>query len=473
VICTKKFRKFELLVLFLIRATLGISSVSAFSSGNIETPASITKTVARLDKAEDATTLEDLFEDDSVSAKPQKYFKQTSTWRGFSQFELAHAYDDPEHLSKMRLRSELSNLGQLSQHVKWKISGRIDYDAVYDISNFYPRSVREDQRFEFLLRENYLDISKGDWDFRIGRQHIIWGEMVGLFFADVISAKDMREFVLPDFDILRIPQWAVRTEYSKNDFHADLIWIPFATIDKIGRPGAEFYPLVYPPTATFVDEDRSKRNPANSNYGIRLSQLINGWDISAFYYHSLDASPTFYLVGGTSDQPVFQPRHDKIDQIGWTVTKDLGPAVLKGEFVYTNGRQFNVKRLSQLDGLVHQDVIDYALGIDFHLPADVRMNLQFIQRVFLAYDRDIFADKWENGASILLHGKFWRDFEAQTLLIHSLNRSEFMLRPRLTWNFARNWRMAVGGDMFSGPPTGLFGRFANNDRIYTEFRFSF
>jgi hypothetical protein len=178
-------------------------------------------------------------------------------------------------------------------------------------------------------------------------------------------------------------------------------------------------------------------------------------------------------VSGTSDQPVFQPRHDKIDQIGWTVTKDLGPAVLKGEFVYTNGRQFNVKRLSQPDGLVHQDVIDYALGIDFHLPADVRMNLQFIQRIFLAYDRDIFADKWENGASILLHGKFWRDFEAQTLLIHSLNRSEFMLRPRLTWNFARNWRMAVGGDMFSGPPTGLFGRFANNDRVYTEFRFSF
>jgi hypothetical protein len=469
----KKYRKIELAVWFLIGTAF--NSPSALSSGkNISSTPSASNTMVRLDKEGGATTLEDLFEDEVAPGKPQKHFKQTSSWRGFSQFEQAYTYANPDHLSKMRLRSELWNLGQLSRNIKWKISGRIDYDAVYDITNFYPQPVREDQRFEFMLRENYLDISKGDWDFRLGRQHIVWGEMVGLFFADVVSAKDMREFVLQDFDILRIPQWAVRTEYSKNDFHADLVWIPFASIDKIGKPGAEFYPFVYPPTAAFLDEDRSKRNVANSNYGIRLSQIINGWDVSAFYYHSLDASPTFYLVGGTPDRPVFQPRHDKIDQIGWTVTKDLGQAVLKGEFVYTNGRQFNVKRLSQPNGLVPQDVIDYALGVDFHLPAaDVHMNLQFIQRVFLAHNHDIFADQWESGASIFLQRKFLRNLEAQTLLIHSLNRSEYMLRPRINWNFARNWRAAVGADIFDGPSTGLFGRFANNDRVYTELRFSF
>ena len=71
------------------------------------------------------------------------------------------------------------------------------------------------------MRETYLDVSAGDWDFRLGRQQIVWGEMVGLFFADVVSAKDLREFVLPDFDYLRIPQWSVRTEYFKGDFHGE------------------------------------------------------------------------------------------------------------------------------------------------------------------------------------------------------------------------------------------------------------
>ena len=65
------------------------------------------------------------------------------------------------------------------------------------LSNFYPEAVRENQRAQFFVRENYLDISAGNFDFRLGRQHVIWGEMVGLFFADVVSAKDLREFILP------------------------------------------------------------------------------------------------------------------------------------------------------------------------------------------------------------------------------------------------------------------------------------
>jgi hypothetical protein len=79
----------------------------------------------------------------------------------------------------------------------------------------------------------------------------------------------------------------------------------------------------------------------------------------------------------------------------------------------------------------------------------------------------------ENGASILLNGKLWRKLEGQALLIHSLNRSDWMFRPRLTWQFERNWRWALGADVFGGEPTGLFGRFENNDRVYTELRYSF
>ena len=64
----------------------------------------------------------------------------------------------------------------------------------------------------------YLDMPVGDVELRLGRQHIVWGEMVGLFFADVVSARDMREFFTQEFDQQRIPQWAARAEYFKNDW---------------------------------------------------------------------------------------------------------------------------------------------------------------------------------------------------------------------------------------------------------------
>lgn len=399
--------------------------------------------------------------------------KLVTGWSGFSQLEIADNYSSPEHFSKAKLRTELSRTGQFNEHLKWKISGRFDYDAAYDLSNFYPSAVRHDQRQQFFLRENYLDISAGNFDFRLGRQHVVWGEMVGLFFADVVSAKDLREFILPAFDILRIPQWAMRAEYSKNDIHAEVLWIPVPTLDEVGKPGADFYPGPLRGTASYLSEDRSGRNVGNSNYGFRLSQLKNGWDISGFYYHSLDASSTFYRVNGPTEPLVFQPRHDQIDQFGSTVTKDFGTVVLKGELVYTDGRKFNVASPAAMDGLVRQNTLDYALGLDFSLPAEGRLNLQFFQRVFFSYDPGIFSDRIENGASVLLTGKFWQKVEAQTLLIHSLNHNDWMFRPRLSWNFERNWNWAVGADVFGGKPTGLFGRFNHNDRVYTELRYSF
>jgi hypothetical protein len=409
-----------------------------------------------------------------VKKLPEPAWKQLVTgWKGFSQLEIADNYASPEHLSKAKLRTELSRTGRFNEYLKWKISGRFDYDAAYDLSDFYPAAVRRDQRQQFFIRENYLDISAGNFDFRLGRQHVIWGEMVGLFFADVVSAKDMREFVLPSFDIIRIPQWAMRAEYSKNDLHAEVLWIPVPTLDEIGKPGADFYPGPLRGGASYLPEDRSGRNVAHSNYGLRLSQLKNGWDVSAFYYHSLDASPTFYRVSAPAEPLVFQPRHDRIDQFGATLAKDFGSIVLKGETVYTDGRQFNTTQPTAINGLVRQNTLDYVLGVDVSLPAEARLNLQFFQRVYFNHDPDIVPRRLENGASILLAGKVWQKIEAQALLIHSLNRSDWMFRPRLTWNFQRNWRWALGADVFGGQPTGLFGRFDQSDRAYTELRYSF
>ena len=253
---------------------------------------------------------------------------------GFYQFEGAYALPSPAHGSKLRNRLEVVAQGTFSDSVKWRLGGRVNYDAIFDVSNFYPSQVRDDQRFEAMFRETYLDISAGNVEFRVGRQHIVWGEVVGLFFADVVSAKDLREFVLPDFDLLRIPQWAARAEYFKNDFHLEAIWIPVPTVDNIGKPGAEFY--AYPPAApdgfNYIIENERKpsRNGANLNYGLRSSLLKNGWDIAGFAYRSVDASPTYFrqVVAVPAPAFIYTPRHTKITQYGVTLAKDLGDMVL-------------------------------------------------------------------------------------------------------------------------------------------------
>ncbi len=435
----------------------------------------------KAEKANDnePASVDELFELEPKTVEKERPFRWPDL-HGFFQSELAYTYASPDHWSKFRNLLEVGIHGRWNDRLKWKVTGRFMYDAIYDLTDFYPESVRHDQRFEPMIRETYLDYSAGDWDFRVGRQHIIWGEMVGLFFADVVSAKDLRQFVLPDFDLLRIPQWAIRTEYFKGGFHGEAIWIPYMTYNDIGKVGSEFFPFNPEPVPGFTTVIKNDQRPnntlENTAYGLRLSYLYAGWDASVFYYSGLDLSPAFARNVVLAPVPTvrYESLHKRIHQVGSTLAKDFGPFVLKGEAIYTVDQPFSVTRLTDSDGLVSQDFLDYVLGLDFSFLDDTRLNLQFFQRWFSHHDRDMIPEELESGVSALVSTRYFHPkVEPELLLIHSLNRSDWNVQAKVTWEFQRNWRMVVGADVFGGPPTGLFGQFGAKDRVYAEFRYSF
>lgn len=358
----------------------------------------------------------------------------------------------------------------------WKLGGRVYYDPIYDLTDYYPAAVRDDQRFEAMVREAYVDLGAGDWEFRLGRQHIVWGEMVGLFFADVVSAKDLRQLVLPDFDMIRIPQWAARAEYFSGDFHAEAVWIPYMTYDDIGKPGAEFYPFTPPAVPGFQTVIAKEKKPVgldDSAYGARLSWLKGGWDVSGFYYSTNDPSAAFSRQ--TSPTAItYQPVHERIHQLGATLGKDLGPMVLKAEAVYTRDKPFLTRDPLDADGLVNQDFLDYIVGMEWSFPQETRFNVQLFQRWFPDHDAGIIPDETESGVSLLLSTQALHPrLEPELLLISSLNRNDWLGQFKLTWKFDGNWRLTGGVDVFQGPADGLFGVFDNKDRVYTEVRYTF
>lgn len=400
--------------------------------------------------------------------------------RGFSQVELAHRLDSPRHWSKMLGRLEFGNRGKTGGGLKWKFSARADYDAVFALQDDkYIDDVRRDQQFNLAIREAYVDTSLGNWDLRLGRQHIVWGEVVGLFFADVVSARDMREFILPEFNILRIPQWAVRAEHFGKDSKYELIWIPTPTYDETGVPGAEFFPWqpVYPGYSTrYRGEIKPSTKLRRGNYGARGSWLSSGWDYSVFGYRSMDAAPTFYRSFGVNTfapEVIYQGRHDRITQWGGTVAKDFEGYVLKAEGVLTRGRKQSVLRLTDDDGVVPQNTFDWVVSLDLPFETETRLNLQAFQSIITDHDRDVIPEKTESGYSILFNHKLTPSVEAEILWVASLNRTDWMLRPKVNWTFDRNWRLSVGADAFKGPATGLFGRYGAQDRIYSELRYSY
>ena len=398
---------------------------------------------------------------------------------GFLQNDLAYTYAGTKHWSRFNNTLDLASQGRTEGGVGWKLGGRVSYDPVYDLGDYYPGAVRKDQRFEATIREAYTDFAAGDWEFRLGRQHVVWGEMVGLFFADVVSAKDLRQSVLPDFDMIRIPQWAARAEYFRGDFHAEGVWVPYMSYDDIGKPGAEFYPFNPVAVAGFQTVIANEEKPnklKDGAYGLRLSYLTGGWDLSGFYYTSNDAAAAFARTTTLLPTPIitYRPIHKRIQQVGATLGKDLGPMVLKAEAIYTKDKLFSTTNAAYADGLVKQNIFDYIVGLEWSFPQETRFNAQVFQRRFFNHDANIVPSKTESGFSVLfstqaLHPKL----EPELLLVRSLNRNDWLAQFKLTWKMDGNWRLATGVDVFEGPSTGLFGAYDNKDRVYTEVRYSF
>lgn len=426
------------------------------------------------DATEKAPTSKDaLFDDDATDGKIGLH--------GFVDVLPAYTYSSPAHWSRAVARLQASATGAFSESVKWKLGARVDVDPVYFGSNFYLEPVKKDERFDFFYRENYLDLSAGDWDLRIGAQQIVWGEVVGIFVADVVSARDLREFLLPSFDIIRIPQPAVRAEYSAGNAHVEFVWIPTPAFDDIGKPGSDFYPVRLPsPTSAevadiFQDPVRPERKPANSNYGVRANTTFSGFDVAAFYYRSFSAQPTFYRVASFDPVPsvVFQPRYDRIWQVGGTMSKDLADAVLRAEVVYTNGQNHAVTDLAAPNGVVKASTVDYAVSLDFTLPHDTHLNIQGFQRVFTGGTPADLALKVDGfGASIFVSSKFGR-FEPQLTWLQNFKSAGGLIRPRLNWIASQNTTVGFGVDVFTGPSDGFFGRYNNRDRVYAEVRYDF
>ncbi len=392
--------------------------------------------------------------------------------------ETAYRISKKRELTKSRSTLKLNMRGELTDNISFKLGGRSYYDAVFDMTDNYPGNVEEDQETELELRETYLDVSLGSMDLRLGKQSIVWGEAIGLFFADQVNAKDLREFVLPDFDDIRKPQWAALIEYSGELSHIEFVWIPVLEFNDYGEAGSEFpvslaLPSGVAPTVTAVDEPAN--NFRNSEYAARFSYLLGDWDLSLFHLYTWDKEGATIRTINSPTSYTFTPTHRRLNVSGFTIAKEVQNIIFKAEVIYTRGKYFSVIDSADVDGLEKADYIDYLIGVDYTFFSDIETNLQFMQRIIPDHDDRFFRQEHiRNTASIRIKtGFFDNTVEPELLVISSLQELDMMIRPKIGFTFKDNWRLFIGADIFAGETDGIFGQYKDKDRVYTELGYSF
>ncbi len=337
-----------------------------------------------------------------------------------------------------------------------------------------------DRELEIGLREVYLDVYFNSVDIRIGKQQIIWGKADGVFITDIVSPKDLREFLLPDFDEIRMGINAVKLDYYINNNTFELVWIP--TFTPTRYPGGNSIWQIQPefPIEPVFDYSKQKVEQSFKNSEIfgKFSMLTSLIDLEIMGAYAWDDDPTMHVykqidpVTHTLTGLKVMPEHHRLTIGGGSFSTTLGPFVFRGEGAYYSGKGFNTTDPAIKDGVVEKDYLHYLLGTDFTV-WDIHTSLQFIQERILDYNNFIYNDEVQNMGTFLAAADYLNEtLHLKFFMYYDFENNASLIRPTITYDVADGFTALLGANIFTGNE-GMFGRFNENDMIYTKIKYSF
>ncbi|NKE70894.1 DUF1302 domain-containing protein [Nitrospiraceae bacterium HYJII51-Mn-bac16s-1-B09] len=395
-----------------------------------------------------------------------------------------------------------------------------DYDTINPPNDpnlplpFLSQRDREDYRYFSELRELYFDLLFPSLDLRVGKQIVVWEQLLGFRIIDEINPLDFREFVLPDLIDFRIPLWTVKADYYFSQYQLEMLWIPFFEPHRPAPPGSEWELFQRLP-----GQEEPPKTLDNSEYGARLSRTFGGIDLAVSYLNVWDPFPTpfreytgFRFFAPPSkclptevrfDQPVtdpdcgpvFHPRFNRMHIFGASAVLNMGSYILKGEAAYITGKYFGT-RLADRDGdglldhggALERNHIRWGVEVDTILKG-ADLSFAVSQWIVLGWDEVLFQDNYDTFLSFFGQKSFRSaSVKAQFFILYLINNGELLVKPKVSYQISEQFQVAVGADIFYGKKETFLpdiaapasdrlfkfvSTFVGHDRVFVELKYSF
>ncbi|MEA1987481.1 MAG: DUF1302 family protein [Candidatus Marinimicrobia bacterium] len=330
------------------------------------------------------------------------------------------------------------------------------------------------------LRQAYFDIYFDNFDLRIGKQQIIWGKAQGVFITDIVSPKNLSDFLLPDFEEIRIGITSVKVDYYMGNNTLELVWVPLFSPTIMPNQNSIWYPKMdFPIIPTF---DYSKKeidaNLDNGEYFIKYSLLSSKIDFELMSGYMWDDDPTMHVYKTINPQTMqidslaVVPQHHRLGLGGASFSTTVGRFILRGEGAFYDGKYFNTEDPQIADAVIEKDYLHYLVGLDFSL-FGINMSTQFIQQAILDYNDQIKNDEYENTMTYMAYKTFLREtlkFEFFSYI--GFNSNDALIRPKISYDLSDGFEVIFGANIFVGDE-GKFGNYDDNDMLYAKIKYSF
>jgi len=371
--------------------------------------------------------------------------------------------------------------GRLLDHMRFRVSGRLRLDSRdaleprYAPAGNYDRASRPGTLGEHgtvELRDAFADIPFGPALLRLGKQQIVWGTLDGIKVLDVVNPQSFREFILDDFGDSRIGLWSAWLDVPLGSWRLELAGVPDTTTHEIPAAGA-YFELTAPrwrfgaaptdPTPTTSRRSSSSRSD-DGFAGMRLSHWGRGFDLQLVALTGLDHEPLGRMVSGPQG-PTLELYHERRELFGFSAQFAAGPATLRAETSYQPARTFNTREATGLSS-VDRTQWRSAVGVDLNGPWEVFINVQYLYDHIESAPETLIRPATDQLATVFLRRTFAYDtLRTEVRWYGSTEKDDGLLRAAIEYQIADNTTVRLGADTFYGSSEGVFGQFAERDRI--------
>jgi hypothetical protein len=329
------------------------------------------------------------------------------------------------------------------------------------------------------LREAFVDLRFGQLDVRVGRQIIAWGRADGVNPTDNLTGEDLT-LLAPDDDDRRLGTTALRATYYVGAVSFTGLWVP------------EFrghrFPLPPAPGLTFADE---RPEWPDDQWALRVEQTGSAVDWSVSYFHGRDLTPDLGVRAAPAPldrEAAISLSHHRVRVLGADMAANLGRIALRAEGAY-----IDTEDTAGRDPFTKNPFLFMVVGGDRTFREYLNLNVQYLYRLVrdrrtpgeglsateagVATLQDVLNSQTrrvQHGASFRVAYRWLREtLEGECAAVGFFGPDGLALRPKITYAISDHWNVLVGGELYRGEPSSVFGLLRPNSTAYVEARWSF
>ena len=323
------------------------------------------------------------------------------------------------------------------------------------------------------LREAYINVYAGKFDFRLGKQIVVWGRADGFNPTNNITPQDFTVFS-PEADDIRLGNFLIRSKFHINTkLELEAVWIPHykASVLPLG-----IMPL--PEGVIFGESVYPNANLENSGFAGKFNFVFPKIDGSVSYFNGYNPLPglEFGILTLQTDSTFavsISDRAYKQQVIGADFSTTIGSSGLRGEFAY---------RIPENDykekAYVPNPDIQYVLGFDKSI-GDFSLITQYVGHYVIDFteleipgDPTLMINYESNNYNRLFAGQtnevihsvsirpalnlFYDILTIETFGMYNITTEELLLIPRITYSISDNLKLSIGGNYYYGKENSFY-----------------